>query len=237
MTPYYDDGVVTIYHGDCREVLPELVKTVDLLLTDPPYGQNWQSSHRERPFDAIQGDDGSLDVAEVISLACKRLRRHRHVYVFGRPNLSGTPLTEAVELIWDKEQVGLGDLTLPWGPSHEPITFATYEYSAANRARGGGRLAARLRRGSVLRVPRPNAVAVQRHPTEKPVYLLRQLIESSSLIGETVLDPFIGVGSTAVAARLEGRRCIGIEIDERYCEIAAKRLTRDVLPLFEEAAG
>lgn len=237
MTPYYDDGQCVIYHGDCREVLPTLTETVDLLLTDPPYGENWQSNFRDRPFDAIQGDDGSLDVCEAISLACKRLRRHRHVYVFGRPDLSGAPLTEAVELIWDKEMLGLGDLSLPWGTSHEPITFATYEYSTANRARGKGRLAARLRQGSVLRVPRPNAAAVRHHPTEKPVYLLRQLIESSSLIGETVLDPFIGVGSTAVAARLEGRRCIGIEIDERYCEVAAKRLARDVLPLLEEAAG
>jgi DNA modification methylase len=67
------------------------------------------------------------------------------------------------------------------------------------------------------------------HPTEKPVMLLRQLIEASSLHGDVVLDPFLGSGSTVVAARTEGRRAVGIEIEERYCEIAAKRLAQEVL--------
>jgi site-specific DNA-methyltransferase (adenine-specific) len=75
----------------------------------------------------------------------------------------------------------------------------------------------------VIRVPRPNAKQVKRHPTEKPVALLRRLIESSSLIGETVLDPFLGSGSTIVAAIAEGRKGIGIELEERYVETAVER--------------
>jgi site-specific DNA-methyltransferase (adenine-specific) len=71
----------------------------------------------------------------------------------------------------------------------------------------------------------------KRHPTEKPVMLLRQLIEASSLFGETVLDPFMGAGSTLVAAKAEGRKAIGVEVDERYCEIAASRMGQDFLAL------
>ena len=88
-----------------------------------------------------------------------------------------------------------------------------------------------MRRGTVLRYPNTRGRGATRHPTEKPVALLRELIESSSRFGETVLDPFIGSGSTLVAAALEGRKAIGIEIEERYCEIAANRLAHGALPL------
>ncbi len=88
-----------------------------------------------------------------------------------------------------------------------------------------------MRRGTVLRSLRPHSRLVNRHPTEKPVDILRELIESSSRIGELVLDPFAGVGSTLVASWLESRRAIGIEIEERYCEIAAKRLEQEVIPI------
>jgi site-specific DNA-methyltransferase (adenine-specific) len=90
--------------------------------------------------------------------------------------------------------------------------------------RDGRGLAARLRQGSILSFQRPNSRAAKRHPTEKPVGLLRRLIESSSLIGETVFDPFLGSGSTLVAAIAEDRMGVGIEIDERYAETAAKRV-------------
>jgi DNA modification methylase len=144
-------------------------------------------------------------------------------------------VTGVTELVWDKGILGLGDLSLPWGPSHERILFGCYEHSPANIANGDGRLTARLRRGSVLRADRANSVAVNRHPTEKPVSILREMSESSSLFGETVLDPFAGSGSVGVAARLEGRRSILIELDERYCEVAAKRLAQQSFPM--EVAG
>jgi DNA modification methylase len=237
MKPYFEQGGVVIYHGRADDVLPTLApSSVDLIVTDPPYGVDWQSSHRTRTdqFSKIEGDDGSLDVPAAMASALRALRRGRHVYIFGKFDLSDLPLTESVELIWDKENVGLGDLSLPWGPSHETITFATYEISKANRGKGYGRLAARLRQGSVIRCPRLRSGQVASHPTEKPVLLLRQLIESSSLIGETVLDPFMGSGSTLEAALIEGRSAIGIEISERYCEIAARRL--DQMTLFGTAS-
>lgn len=222
--PYYEDELVTLYHGDCREILPDLPRdSIDLIVTDPPYGIDYLSNRGNH--DRIAGDAGDLDIGECLTLACKTLRRGRHAYVFGSPDLIGSPLTAAVELIWDKQIVGMGDLSLPWSRSHEPITFAVYEPSKANRDKGYGGLAARLRQGSVLRAQRVQGRATLRHPTEKPVPLLRQLIESSSVWGETVLDPFAGVGSTLVAAVLEGRKAVGIEIDERYCEAAALRFS------------
>ena len=223
MAPYYDHDGITIYHGDCREVLPLLIPGFDLLLTDPPYGISYKSN-RGSDHAAIVGDDDTLDVPAVLAQAARLLRRSRHAYIFGDIDLSSTALTAKVELVWDKGVVGMGDLSLPWSTSHEPITFAVYEPSIANREKGYGRLAARMRKGSVLRCIRTNGQGTNRHPTEKPVEVLRQLIESSSVLGETVLDPFMGVGSTLVAAHMEGRNAVGIETDERYCEIAASRL-------------
>lgn len=237
--PYFQTDAVTIYHGDARQLLPTLARdTVDLVVTDPPYGVNWRSGRRINGLDLIEGDDGSLDVAAVLGLAMPALRNRRHLYVFGRGDLSSLPLGPTVELIWDKAIIGPGDLTLPWGPQHEPITFAVHVSRPANRAAGDGRYAARLRRGSVLRCQRLNSGQLEdrhvRHPSEKPVDLLRQLVEASSLIGETVLDPFMGCGSTLVAAVREDRHAIGIEIDERYCEAAALRLSRPTQGAFAE---
>lgn len=221
--PYYEDENVTIYHGDCFDVLPTLGRDHHLLLTDPPYGVDFQSNRRAERLDKIAGDDGTLDVKSALTLACKTLARGRHAYVFGPRDVLPDELCARVELIWDKGLIGTGDLSLPWAAQHEPITFAVYELSKANREKGYGKLAARVRKGSIVRAQRPQGGATGRHPNEKPVLLLRQLIESSSVMGETVLDCFMGSGSTLVAAIQEGRRAVGIEIDERYCEMAAKR--------------
>ncbi len=231
MKPYYDHGNITIYHGDCKDILPVLPKpSGDVLVTDPPYGVEYKSGRGE--MGRVKGD-GAGEVGAVVDglrEALRILRRGRHVYIFGRLNLSSLPLCGLTELIWDKEKFGMGDLTNPWASQHEIVTFATYETSKANRGpRGYGKLTARMRKGSVLRSLRHNAGSVRRHPTEKPVDILRQMIESSSVLGERVLDPFMGSGSTLVAAKLEGREAIGIEIEERYCETAAKRLAQEVL--------
>ncbi len=225
----YETEHVTLYHGRAEDVLPTLPRaSVDLLATDPPYGVRWQSGNRSEAFDRIVGDDGALDTGAVMDAALRALRPHRHVYVFGAASapadFTGLPLTSVAPLVWDKGLTGLGDLSLPRGPAHECITFGVYVPFDSGRKRGEGRLSARLRTGSVLRAQRPNARAVKRHPTEKPVALMRQIIESSSVVGETVLDPFAGSGSTLVAARLEGRRAVGIELDERYCAVAIDRL-------------
>ncbi len=233
MTPYYEHAGITIYHGDCREVLPFIV-AFDLLLTDPPYGIAWQSGRRSDRYARICGDESIAMAIDGLRVAFARLRMGRHAYVFGPLPLDGLGVSRAVDLIWDKGAMSSGDLSLPWGAQHEPISFVVRD-SPAHLAAGAGGLTARMRRGSVLRFARINGSGKDTHPTEKPIGLLRELIESSSRIGEIVCDPFAGTGSALVASLRESRRAIGIEIEERYCEIAAKRLQQEALPLEQRA--
>ncbi len=226
MTPSFEGFGVALYLGDAATVVPQLTADVDLLATDPPYGVGYQSSYRAAPTPVIAGDRGEVDVAGIIASCLPRLGRMRHVYVFGPSDVAQHErLTSHVELIWDKEATGMGDLSSPWGPGHERITFAIHAAWRSDRTRGRGGLSARLRSGSVIRVPRVNSKHL-RHPNEKPVALMRQLIESSTLVGEVVLDPFMGSGSTVVAAMLSGRRAIGVECDERYFDIAVERVRK-----------
>lgn len=251
MEPYYQDAHVRLYCGDCREVLPGVAPgSVDLLLTDPPYGvgheggwshgRRWNGLQRTLPFGPMANDDGGLAVGSWLPLALRTLRPKRHAYVFGMHAAPELPLSSACELIWDKGGGGTGDLSLPWGIEHEVILFGVANAPGERSPVTGqplprGGLNARLRRGSVLHYGRP-APQEGRHPTDKPLALLRELVEASSRLGETVLDPFAGSGSTLVAAKLEGRRAIGVEVDERYCAVAAERLAQQILPLLDHAS-
>jgi site-specific DNA-methyltransferase (adenine-specific) len=227
-TSYFDAGGVTIYRGDARDLLPLLpASSVDLLLTDPPYGIRWKAtSMRKRalPTETIHGDDGSVDVDGILRQSMRLLRSHAHLYVFGPFDLGRINASSPVTLIWHKGRaLPVGNLNIVWGKNYEPIQFGL-RGSGTERTRGA--LSARKRRGAVLSVPRLTGAAIRHHLTPKPVPLLRQLIESSSLHDEVVLDPFMGSGSTLVAAVIEGRRAMGVEIEERYCEIAARRVVQ-----------
>jgi DNA modification methylase len=226
MKPYYSQTGVTIYNADCREVLPSL-DVVDLVLTDPPYGISWKSQSRQLSMHEIEGDHDTSIGNEVLKLCADILRRNRHLYAFGRWDLKGMGYGGACELIWDKVAPS-NQLSEQWVSQHEYVSFATNRKSEVAVEAGRGNGAARLRRGSVLTYQRLCADAVVNHPTEKPVLLLREFIESSSHIGEVVLDPFCGSCSTLEAAKLEGRKAIGIEISEEYCEIGARRLSQEV---------
>lgn len=237
LKPYYQDEQAQIYLGDCVEILSMLEReSADLVVTDPPYGVEWRSSLRTVMFDPIAGDD-STEVGEAaLAATTKVLRAGRHAYVFGRFKFP-PEFTEPVELIWDKGVMGSGNLDIPWGPAHEPIQFSVNIGLGTRKHSGTGphglRYAktVRIRQGSVIRVQRLIGTQVANHPTEKPVELLRVLIETSSHFGETVLDPFMGSGSTLVAARLEGRKAIGIELKESYCETTVRRLRNTNVPM------
>jgi len=237
MKPYYEHGGITIYHGDCREVMPGLGK-VDLVLTDPPYqnivggvaysnagvtsvrvptvtvGQEWDSSMGWLSPAWILATKGCLifcsqfDLAEVAS-ALPRSNR-------------------AAVITWHKSNA-------PW-PSRNVPRFST-EFVCAFRKKESG-LDWKALRTTLIDVPGlqsgcmateriVDAVGKAEHPTQKPVAVVRWLL---SIGGETVLDPFMGSGTTLRAAKDMGRKAIGIEIEERYCEIAAKRLAQGVLP-------
>lgn len=226
MRPYYEREGIILYHGDCLNV----TVPCDLIVTDPPYGQQFVSGRRSKSWGYIIGDDDVSGTMQRLNWVLTSLKPHRHVYIFAGKHLPlhELPLASPVEIVWDKGILGMGDLTLPWSTSHEAICFAVYVPSKANRNSGYGKLSARLRRGSIVRESRANSIAVKYHPTEKPVGILRQFIESSSVFGETVYDPFAGSGSTLIAAALEGRTGVGCEIEERYCEIAARRIEQEL---------
>ena len=225
----------TIIWGDCRD--PQIIASVPngygLLCTDPPYGVRYNSG-RSSTFTEIAGDDGSIDWPAVLAewvgpqgTTTRGLAEARHVYVFGysAEQLAGPMrLGGTAELVWDKACTGMGDLTLPWGPQHEPITFGVHVKRRANRKSGYGNLSARMRRGSIIRSQRANAGSAKRHSNEKPVDVMAQLIESSTVRGDLVVDPCAGSGSTGVAAVLEGRRCFLVELNRQHAELAVQRV-------------
>jgi hypothetical protein len=225
----------TIIWGDCRD--PQIIASVPdwygLLCTDPPYGVAFNSG-RSSTFTEIPGDDGTVDWPAILGQWVgpegtfnRGLAPSRHVYVFGyRPDQLADPLRlgrGATTLVWDKLDLGSGDLTSPWGPGHEQITFGVHVKRRSDRLSGAGNLSARLRRGSVLRYPRPGRGRA-RHSNEKPVPLMADLIESSTVRGDLVVDPCAGSGTTGVAAVLEGRRCFLVEISRADAELAVERV-------------
>lgn len=224
----------TIIWGDCRD--PQIIASVPdwygLLCTDPPYGMRYNSG-RSSTFTEIPGDDGTIDWPAILGQWVGPegtfnggLAPSRHVYVFGyQPETLSGPLRlgGTAVLVWDKTDIGSGDLTVPWGPGHEPITFGVHVKRRSDRMSGAGNLSARLRRGSVLRYQRPGRGRA-RHSNEKPVPLMADLVESSTVRGDLVVDPCAGSGSTGVAAVLEGRRCFLVEINRADAELAVQRV-------------
>lgn len=216
--PYYADDSVTLYHGDCREVLPTL-DAVDLVLTDPPYGINYVSnSGAGKGTRPITNDGARLSLWLYRSVF--PLLRAQHVLWFTRWDAWPDVWAEMGQwfplrgmLVWDKGTPGMGDLN-HWGLSYELIA------SAGTGKISGGRDGSILRHNTV-----PSRVRI--HPTEKPVSLLSYLI--TKLEAEMILDPFAGSGSTLFAASRLGRKAIGVEFDERYCEAIAKRLDQGAL--------
>lgn len=224
--PIYTGPLATVYCADARDVLPRFqTESLDLVVTDPPYGVEWQSGFRAETFEQL-ANDGVGDregIREILTDCVRLVGQNRHLYVFGPTDvLEGLKVSAVTPLVWDKATLGAGDLTAAWSPAHEPISFVTSKHRHAGQSGKEG-VPNRLRKGSVLRFPRPTGRKV-RHPSEKPVPLLRELIESSSRQGETVLDPFAGIGSTGVAAILAGRKAVLVEVKREYADVAVQRI-------------
>lgn len=225
MTPYYQDEWVTIYHGDSRQLLPVVAPIqsdppytpVGVMVTDPPYGMAHRSGMDGAFGDcAVQGDDTTAVRDLILDLWADR-----PALVFGRWSVPRPARTRMV-LTWDKgDALGMGALDLPWKPSTEEIYVLGKGFTGTRNV------------GAVLRWqgigPYQQARGERFHPTQKPVELLHALIERCP--PGVVVDPFLGSGSTLRAAKDLGRRAIGIEIEERYCEIAAGRCAQEVLDL------
>jgi site-specific DNA-methyltransferase (adenine-specific) len=212
MKPYYEENGITIYHGDCREILPSLPRA-DLVLTDPPYGigrdgmRASTSSHGGRKPYEFLGWDAQTPPPEIFDsiFACSS-----HQIIWGANYFTRSLPPSMGWLFWDKGQRICG--------SDGELAFTSFE--------------------SALRVFTLNRVELMLdgayHPTQKPIKLIKYCVAYADKqvefpLIQTILDPFMGSGTTLRAAKDLGRKAIGIEIEERYCEIAAKRLSQGVL--------
>ena len=203
LKPYYQDERVTIYHGDCREILPVLDVRVDLVLTDPPYGigkAEWDS-------DFILP---TLPNASSLGLMC------------GVWNIGKCP-------------EHIGSLSYKWmliahlinGMTRGGIGFGNYIPCLIYLAEG----ISVFDKSTDCRDFIVGIEGKPDHPSPKPERPILWFIERLSKLGDTVLDPFLGSGTTCYCAKKLNRRCIGIEIEEKYCEIAAKRCSQGVFDL------
>jgi DNA modification methylase len=214
VTPYYRDEKVTLYHADIRDVKVR----ADVIVTDPPYGIAYKSGRRRATLaDSIEGDQDTSLRDWVLG------EWDGPALVFGTwrtPRPAGTH----TRLIWDtKGALGMGDLSVPWKPSDQEIYVIGKGFE--------GR-----RDSNVLTVAPVQAMATngRLHPHQKPVGLMCKLLEKIPVHWK-ILDPFAGSGSTLVAAKSMGREAVGVEVDERYCEMAAARLAQEAFDLGEAA--
>jgi len=217
MTPYYDHAGIQIFHGDCREILPTLPK-VDAVITDPPYGIKGGSGGDSRDFRKGQylGDweDSPAYIRDVCVpvIAAAMARANRGAVTPGNRCLFLYPEPSDIGCFWTPAAMTHG----PWGfTNFQPILYYGKDFRAGKGALPSGR--------QVTEASERNG-----HPCPKPEAAWSWLIGKVSQEGETILDPFMGSGTTLVAAKNLGRKAIGIEIEERYCEIAAKRLSQEI---------
>lgn len=217
MKPYYEHGGITIYHGDCRDFLSQL-KT-NALITDPPYGVNFTGIHTKFSKHVAESSYTDTDdhfTGEILPRVSESLERCQRAGIFsGTRALHKYPTPKDIGGIVCPNGGGIGT----WGfTCFHPVLF----YGLPPRT---------TKEPSVKVIYHPGMHVTKEyngHPCPKPIAFLRWLVNLVSLENESILDPFMGSGTTLVAAKNLGRRAIGIEIEERYCEIAANRLSQEV---------
>lgn len=224
--PYYSDDLVTLWHGDCLDVLTEVEReSVDVILTDPPFFMPATHYSSRTQWQRSWGDTSILASfwARCLDAMIPTLRLTGHLLAFcdGSSYPVFYPETyrrfDALRcLVWDKGSIGMGS---PYRNQHELILAARWSGSHRSEHRG---IADVLKHSTVTSSKRL-------HPVDKPVGLLTQALLPITPSEGVVLDPFAGGGSTLVAARNAGHAAIGIETEERYCEVIAKRLSAGVL--------
>lgn len=223
-TPYYQDDLVTLYHGDCREIDDWMA--ADVLITDPPYGRAWKQGRlksKRQADDSHVGIAGDLDTS--IRDAALIAWDGRLALVFGDLMLAPPPGTKQVLVYRKPPNAGtrgaMGGrrrdaeavyMLGPWksGLGGKTCVIATAAPSQGNPSSPQGRYG---------------------HPHAKPMDVMEELVQMCP--PGVIADPFAGSGSTLMAAKLWGRRAVGVEVEEQYCARIAARLSQDVLPFGE----
>ncbi len=223
MKPYYEDDAVTIYHGDCLEILPTV--SADFLLTDPDYGVGM--AYGDEPLDAEAAES-------LLALALSDIHTD-HGLMFWSGSWGRLRVIEPLlnNIGWAIKHFGIWYKPNGAGASGNGfarrfetwfwITQDGFEKKVAEWARLPDCI-------DVSRVHRQMAEGVG-HPSQKPEELIRRMVRFFTMPTDTILDPFMGSGTTLRAAKDLGRKAIGIEIEERYCEIAAKRMAQTVMAM------
>lgn len=206
MTIYYEDELTRLHLGSCMEEL-EWNEYGEVLISDPPYG----IAYKNRAGNVIANDE-SVDLRDEVMRTWNAVARPW--LVFGSWK---APRPEGVKqmLIWDKgNSPGMGDCQTAFGLSHEDIYIGGTRWEASGVWK---------RRSSVIRTESIAALAkATGHPTPKPPELMDVIVASSP--AGIIAEPFAGSGGTVIAARKAGRQCIAVELEERYCEVIAKRI-------------
>lgn len=218
MKPYYEDDFVTLYHGDCLEQTQWL--EADVLVTDPPYGIAWEAGSLNDKRNVRQNSEQSIISDESLDVRDKALDIWGNKYgiVFGTWKMERPKNTTNV-LIWHKANKQPGVLTHPFYSNHEEI------YTL-----GTGFIGKPMQSVITTNEHRGMQPRLIGHPTPKPVGLMEKLISKTEGL---IADPFAGSGATLIAARNLGRKAIGVELEEKYCEIIATRLSQQAFN-FEE---
>jgi len=215
---YYSDDAVYIIHGDCREVLPLIPeKSIDLVLTDPPYGINLPTDYASRgrgvcriDYLPVYGDEQPFNPVHLLNLNTQLILWGGHYYADKLPVSSGW-------IVWDK-RYGMGqndqsDCELAWSNCIKGVRLYQHRWNGYNR---------------------DSEKVEHYHPTQKPVSVIMWVILQIDKWGNSpaiILDAYMGAGSTLLASKKLNRKCIGIEIEEKYCEIAAKRCSQSIMKL------
>jgi len=248
MKPYYDSDGITIYHGDCRDVLPKLDDaSVDFVFTDPPYGHNnnnddliarWElalGTTNTTPETRPIAGDGFAEANELVRFLFAEARRLLSPGCcccccccgggpdpqFARWSLWLDELLGFKQMIvWDKGPIGMG---WHYRRSYETVLVGQKPGGACRWFDRSNTVE------NVIRHIRKIVPSRTEHPTEKRIELPGYFIALHTQPGHLVLDPFAGRGSTLIAAKLAYCRAIGVELDERWCESAARRLDQRML--------
>lgn len=218
--------MIKLLHGDCLELMKDIPdKSIDMVLTDPPYLINYQSNYRKNKYKKIENDNNNTTFISNYFKECSRILKDdtviysfcswHNVDIFKQEFEKYFKLKNII--VWNKNNTSMGDLKGSYAPKHEFILFG----------HKGRRLLNGFRYPDVLEAKRTGN---KLHPTQKPIDLLEIFIKTSSNENDIVLDCFMGSGSTGVACINTNRNFIGIEKDDNYFKIAEERINKRCIP-------